>query len=105
MFPHRNVHKFTRTSPDGNTHNQIDHILIRHSSILDVRSFRVADYNTDHCLVVAKIRERLVVSEKSSTQISYGDVQSQEIKREAGKEEARSSIKLKSQIGSQLWKI
>jgi hypothetical protein len=40
MRADRNVHKFTWTSPDGNTHNQIDHILIdrrRHSSVLDVR--------------------------------------------------------------------
>jgi hypothetical protein len=43
MFPHRNIHKVTLTSPDGMTHNQIDHILIdrrRHSNIVDVRLFR-----------------------------------------------------------------
>jgi exonuclease III len=28
MFPHRNIHKYTCTSPDGETHNQTDHILV-----------------------------------------------------------------------------
>jgi hypothetical protein len=30
-----------------------------HSSILDVRSFREADCDTDHYLLIAKVRERL----------------------------------------------
>jgi hypothetical protein len=40
MFPHCKIHKYTWTSSEGNTHNQIDHVLIErrwHSSIPDVR--------------------------------------------------------------------
>jgi len=72
MFPHRNICNYTWTSPDGKTYNQTDHILIDRrwrSSILDVRSFRGADYDSDHYLVVAKVRERLAVS-KQATQKS-----------------------------------
>jgi hypothetical protein len=68
MFPHQNIHKFTWTSPDGKSHNQSEHILIdrrRHSSILDVRSFRAADFDTDHYLMVAKVKERLAVSKQT----------------------------------------
>jgi hypothetical protein len=35
----------------------------KHSNILDVRSFRGADCDTDHYLIVAKIRERLAESD------------------------------------------
>jgi hypothetical protein len=62
MFPNRNIYKCTWTSPDEKTHNLIDHILIgrqRHSSVLDIRSFSTADCDTDHSLLVAKVRERL----------------------------------------------
>jgi hypothetical protein len=51
MLPYRNIHKYTWISADGKTHNQIDHILIDSrwlSNILDVRSFREADCDTDH---------------------------------------------------------
>ena len=35
-------------------------------SILDIRSFRRADCGTDHYMVVATVRERLVVSEQAA---------------------------------------
>ena len=68
-FPHRNIglHKQTWTSPDGQAHNQIDHILIdkqRESSILNIRSFRGADCDSDHYLLIAKLREGLSVAKR-----------------------------------------
>jgi hypothetical protein len=68
MFSYCNIHKFTWTSPVGKNHKEIDHILIdrrRHSSILDVRWFRAADCDTDHYLVVLRIRERQAVSKQT----------------------------------------
>jgi endonuclease/exonuclease/phosphatase family metal-dependent hydrolase len=65
MLIHPNNHKYTWTSPGAKTHNQIGHILVdrrRHSNILDVRSYRGAECDTDHYLVVAKVRERLAVN-------------------------------------------
>ena len=69
LFPHREIHNYTWTSPGGKTHNHIDHILIDrtwHSSILDERSIRGTDCDTDHCLLVAKVRERLAVSKEAA---------------------------------------
>ena len=69
MFPHRNIHRYIWTSPDGKTHNQIHHVLIDrrwHSSVLDVRSFRRTDCDTDHYLVIGKVRERLAVGKKAA---------------------------------------
>ena len=58
MFSHRDIHKYIWTSPDRKTHNQIDRIFIDrrwYSRILDVRSFRGDDCDTDHYLVAAKV--------------------------------------------------
>ena len=77
MFPHRNIHKYNWTFPDGKTHNQIDHILIDrrwHSSILDVRSFRGADCDTHRYLVVAKLRERLTVHKQAAQKFDGEDL-------------------------------
>jgi hypothetical protein len=63
-FPHRDIHEHTWASPDGVTHNQIDHVLVdkrRQSNTLDVRG---ADCDTDHYLVVAKLRKRNSVSKR-----------------------------------------
>jgi endonuclease/exonuclease/phosphatase family metal-dependent hydrolase len=67
MLPHRNIHEYIWTSPTGKPRNQSDHILVdrwRHSNALDVKSFRAADCDSDHCLVVAKVRERLAVNKQ-----------------------------------------
>jgi endonuclease/exonuclease/phosphatase family metal-dependent hydrolase len=62
IFSHKNIHKTTWKSSDGQTMNQIDHILIdmRHkSNVMDVRSFRGANIDSDHFLVISKLRARI----------------------------------------------
>jgi hypothetical protein len=46
-------------------HYQMEHILIqrrRHSSVRDVQAFTGAECDNDHYMVVAEVRERMVVS-------------------------------------------
>jgi hypothetical protein len=77
IFPHRKVRKYTWASPDGKTRNKIDHISIDrrwHSSVLDVRSFRGADCDTDHCLVVVKVKEILAIIKKQNRNLMWKDL-------------------------------
>ncbi|XP_060665754.1 uncharacterized protein LOC132798055 [Drosophila nasuta] len=61
-FRHLDIHKATWLSPDQKTRNQIDHVVIdgRHaSSVMNVRTFRGVNIDSDHYLVAAKIPIRL----------------------------------------------
>jgi hypothetical protein len=92
MFPHRNIHKYTWTSPDWKTQTQIDLILIdrlRHSSVLDVRSFRAADCDMDHYLVVAKIRERIAVNKQGKQKLHVEKFNLKKLNEVEGKEKYR----------------
>jgi hypothetical protein len=96
MFPHRSIHKYTWTSPDGKTHNKIDHILIDrrwHSSILDVRSFRGAYCDSDHYLVVSKVRERLAVSKRMVKKMDMERFNLKQLNEEEVKEQYQITIK------------
>jgi hypothetical protein len=90
MFPHHNIHRFTWTSTDVKTHSQIDHILMDrrwHSSILDVRPFRAADCDTDHYLVVAKVRERMPVTIQTKHRVHIERFNLKKLKEAEGKEQ------------------
>lgn len=61
-FPHKRIHKGTWKSPDGRIVNQIDHMLVdkRYAShIIDVKTKRGANVDSDHFLVTAKVRTKI----------------------------------------------
>ncbi|XP_068238462.1 craniofacial development protein 2-like [Palaemon carinicauda] len=62
LFKHRDIHKYTWTSPCGKHHNQIDYLAINIKykySLLDIRSLRGADIRSDHQLLVSTLRHNL----------------------------------------------
>ena len=62
LFKHRDIHKLTWISPNGHDCNQIDHIIVNgryKRSLLDTRAMRGADANSDHHLVLARLKLKL----------------------------------------------
>ncbi|KAJ4446912.1 hypothetical protein ANN_13613 [Periplaneta americana] len=80
---------------DGLTHNQIDHILIdkrRHTSIVDIRTFRGADCNSDHYLVIGELRERLSVAKRVEQQVNITKFNILKLKDEEAKQNYQVEI-------------
>ena len=67
MFPHKEVHKYTWTSPDGQHQNQIDHVVVRSPfkrSVQDTKTYRGADVGSDHKLIITKVKLTLSSTRK-----------------------------------------
>jgi hypothetical protein len=80
-------------SLDGKNHNQIDHIFIdRHLNVLDVQLYRAAVYDTDHYLVVAKVREQLAVNKQRSHQFHMARFNLKKLNEAEGKEQYRVEV-------------
>ena len=68
-FQRRNIHRFTWISNDGRTTKEIDHIITRdRSQFTSCRVYRSAECsaNTDHRLLVAKMRIMLSFKQKAA---------------------------------------
>ena len=77
IFPHKNIHKLTWRSPDGRTINQIDHLIINKKwrrSLLDVKVFRGADVNSDHYMLFAKIKLKLMAANTNKQRRKVFDI-------------------------------
>lgn len=62
MFPHKDVHKYTWTSPDSRHENQIEHVAVRSwfkRSVRNTRAHRGANVGSDHNLVITKAKLKL----------------------------------------------
>jgi hypothetical protein len=64
----------------------------RHSTILDVRSFRAAGWDTDHYLVVATVTERLEMNKQTTHRVYVERFSLKELSEVEGKERYRVEI-------------
>jgi hypothetical protein len=69
-FQHKKVHLGTWISPDQQTINQIDHVMVSKGKmrlIHDVRSKRGYNCDSDHFLIQIKIKQRLMIDKNRQT--------------------------------------
>ena len=74
MFKHRNIHLVTWSSPDKLHFNQNEHVLIdkRHASnLMHVRTYRGANIDSDHYLVLSRVRARISNSKKRTKVLKH----------------------------------
>jgi hypothetical protein len=65
VYQHKNIHKGIWVSPDGQTINQIDHVLInqkKRSVIQVVQSLDGSHCEADHYLVKTVMQQKLLIN-------------------------------------------
>jgi hypothetical protein len=83
---------------------QNEHVLKdkkRHLNVLDVRSFRTADCDSDHYLVMANVTDRLAVDKQKLHRCNIERFNLKKLNEVEGKEKYRAVVSHRLQ----LWKI
>ena len=101
IFHHKDRHKYTWTSPESSTLNQIDHILVYgkyRRSVLDAKASRGADIDIgiDYQLVTSDLKFKLKRKEKekksSESVMMCGNSETQTAERESFRVELRNEF-------------
>jgi len=75
QFPRKNIYKHTCVSPGGRYISQIDHVLISNrykSNITNVKSYRGADVDSDHYLVIGVFKSKIAAKWNNKRKLKVG---------------------------------